>query len=303
MSAAGKAAKESVEIGGHDVALSNLGKELYPGFAKGEVVDYFRRVAPAMLPHLRDRPATRKRYPDGVDGKAFFEKNAPPHTPAWVRTVNLPTPGSSRGRASLDYVVVGDTATLVWCANLAALELHVPQWTVGPRGGVRDPDLMVFDLDPGPPATVMEARRVAVLLRELLAADGLTAFPKTSGKKGLHLYVPVEPTARTADYAKAAAERLAEEHGDLVLSRMERDLRGGKVFLDWSQNNPGKTTVAAYSLRAAPRPSVSAPLAWDELEAARDPSDLAFGPAEVLARIDRHGDLLEGLDGARARLP
>ncbi|RKS71835.1 bifunctional non-homologous end joining protein LigD [Actinomadura pelletieri DSM 43383] len=290
--------RTTVEVEGRQVSLSNLDKNLYPEFTKGEVIDYYARIAPVMLPHLKDRAATRIRWPDGVDGAKFFEKNAPSHTPDWVRTATIPTPGSSTGRDTLDFVVVDDLPTLVWCANLAALELHVPQWKVGPRGGVRNPDLVVFDLDPGEPATIVEACEVAHLLRDLLAEDGLESYPKTSGKKGLHLYVPIkEPTnaERTSEYAKTAARRLAEEHPRLVVAKMEKRLRKGRIFVDWSQNNPAKTTVAPYSLRAARRPSVSTPVTWDELESCADAADLVFTPAEILDRVDEHGDLLEPL--------
>ncbi|MGI5203803.1 non-homologous end-joining DNA ligase [Spirillospora sp. CA-108201] len=290
--------RTAVDVDGRQLSLSNLDKNLYPEFTKGEVIDYYARVAPVMLPHLRDRAATRIRWPDGVDGGKFFEKNAPSHTPDWVRTATIPTPGSSKGRDTLDFVVVDDLPTLVWCANLAALELHVPQWKVGPRGKVHTPDLVVFDLDPGPPATITEACRVAALLRDVLAEDGLDSYPKTSGKKGLHLYVPIEEpkeAGRTSEYARAAARRLAEENPDLVVAKMERRLRHGKIFVDWSQNNPAKTTVAPYSLRAADRPSVSTPITWDELESCEGAADLAFGPEDVLARVDEHGDLLEPL--------
>ncbi|MEV4253868.1 non-homologous end-joining DNA ligase [Spirillospora sp. NPDC049652] len=295
--------KQTVDVDGREVTLSNLHKELYPDFTKGEVIDYYAKIAPVLLPHLRDRPATRKRYPDGVGGGSFFEKNAPSHTPGWVRRVTVATPGSSRGRDSLDFVVVDDLPTLVWCANMAALELHIPQWKVGPRGGPHPPDLVVFDLDPGPPATILDARKVAVMLRDLLDADGLSCFPKTSGKKGLHLYVPVEETDRTSAYAKEAAQRLAADHPDLVVAKMGRDLRKGKIFVDWSQNSTAKTTVAPYSLRAAERPAVSTPLTWDELEAAGSAADLDFGPADVLARVERDGDLFEPLLGERRPLP
>jgi bifunctional non-homologous end joining protein LigD len=284
-------------VGGIELALSNLDKVLYPehGFTKGEVIDYYARIGEAILPHLEGRPATRKRYPDGVDAEAFFEKNAPSHTPKWVRTERLPTPGGSR--ASLDFVVVDDLPTLVWCANLAALELHIPQWRVGD-----DPDLMVFDLDPGPPASLDDARRVAVLLRDVLDEDGLAAYPKTSGKKGMHLYVPLQgdPDLRKdpSAYAKEVAGRLAKDHGDLVVSRMDKKLRKGKVFVDWSQNNRHKTTVAPYSLRAAPEPSVSTPVTWDEVESG---ADLRFSPDDVLERFDSDGDLLEPLLAARAK--
>ncbi|TYK49125.1 non-homologous end-joining DNA ligase [Actinomadura decatromicini] len=290
--------RTSVEVDGRRLSLSNLDKDMYPEFTKGEVIDYYARVAPVMLPHLKDRAATRIRWPDGIDGGKFFEKNAPSHTPDWVRTATIPTPGSSTGRDTLDFVVVDDLATLVWCANLAALELHVPQWKVGPRGKVHTPDLIVFDLDPGDPATIVEACEVARLLRDLLAEDGLESYPKTSGKKGLHLYVPVEEpkdAERTSEYAKAAAQRLAEEHPKLVVAKMEKRLRKGKIFVDWSQNNPAKTTVAPYSLRAARSPSVSTPITWAELDSCADAADLVFSPADVLDRVDEHGDLLEPL--------
>ncbi|MGH3374181.1 MAG: non-homologous end-joining DNA ligase, partial [Actinoallomurus sp.] len=255
-------ARTTVEVDGRRLTLSNLDKVLYPehGFTKGEVIDYYARVAPVLLPHLEGRPATRLRYPNGVGEQSFFEKNAPSHTPGWVRTVELPTPGGRS--ASIDFVIVDDLPTLVWTANLAALELHVPQWRTGPRGGVREPDLMVFDLDPGPPAGMREVREVAVLLRELLDGDGLASFPKTSGRKGMHLYVPIEETAgeRTSAYAKEAAQHLEAGRKDLVVSRMDKKLRRGKVFVDWSQNNRHKTTVAPYSLRAADEPYVSTPL-------------------------------------------
>jgi bifunctional non-homologous end joining protein LigD len=294
--------KTRVEVDGTRLTLSNLGKVLYPGhgFTKGEVIDYYARIAPALLPHLKDRPATRLRYPDGVDGQAFFEKNAPSHTPDWVRTACVPTPGGSR--ESLDFVVVDDLRTLVWTANLAALELHVPQWRVGPRGGVHEPDLMVFDLDPGAPAGMEEARAVALLLRGLLEDDGLTSFPKTSGRKGLHLYVPIVETSdeRTSAYAKEAAQRLEKDHRDLVVSRMEKRLRKGKVFVDWSQNNRHKTTVAPYSLRAATEPYVSTPVTWEEIEG---DDGLQFGPDDVRDRVERDGDLLAPLLELRQKLP
>lgn len=284
--------KVSVTVEDRELTLSNLDKNLYPEFAKGEVIDYYVKIAPVMLPHLEDRPATRIRYPDGVHGTKFFEKNAPGHTPEWIRKETIPTPGSASGRDHLDFVVVDDLPTLVWCANMAALELHIPQWKVGPRGGIHSPDLMVFDLDPGAPASVVEACQVAALLRELLAEDGLESYPKTSGKKGLHLYVPIKESDRTSEYAKDAAERLEGSNGDLVVSRMERRLRKGKVFVDWSQNNPAKTTVAPYSLRAGDSPTVSTPVTWEEVEACTSPSDLTFSPDEALARVDELGDLL-----------
>jgi len=273
-----------VRVDGRTLTLTNLDKPMYPDFTKGEVIDYYTRIAPVLLPHLRDRPLTRIRFPDGVGALRFFEKNAPRGTPEWVRTERIETPGGKQ--EALDFVVVDDLPTLVWCANLASLELHVPQWRIGT--GI---DLLVFDLDPGPPATFTEACVVGLLLRELLAADGLSAYPKSSGKKGLHLYAPVDGLDTSA-YAERAARRLEEEYGRLVTARMERKLRTGKVFVDWSQNSPSKTTVAPYSLRATERPSVATPLTWEEVEAGRA---VRFGPREVLERVREHGDLLSPL--------
>ena len=297
-----------VEVEGRRLALSNLGKVMYPddGVTKAEVIDYYRAIAPTLLPHVAHRPLTVKRYPDGVDGKSFFEKNAPSHTPDWVRTVRLPVPGSTMNREEIDFIVADTLPTMVWLGNQAALELHVPQWTVGPRGAVRGADLLVFDLDPGAPATVVDCARVALLLRDALAGDGLDAYPKSSGKKGMQLYVPIRPAApgRTSDYAKSLAERLTADHPDRIVARMDKRLRGGKVFIDWSQNNPAKTTVAPYSLRAADRPTVSAPLTWDEVDDAGRPADLRFTADEVRARVDEHGDLFAPLlAGSRPRLP
>lgn len=284
-----------VEVQGRRLRLSNLDKVLYPevGFTKAEVIDYYSRVAPVLLPRLRDRPVTVRRFPEGVDGPSFFEKNVPAHAPEWVRTVRLATPGSAKGAPYADFVVVQDLATLVWLANLAALELHVPQWTVGPRGARRSPDLLVFDLDPGAPATVVQCCRVALWVREALAADGIPAVAKTSGSKGLQVYAPVRVSRpeRTAEYARELARRLAAEHPEEVVWRMARAQRTGKVFIDWSQNNPAKTTVAAYSLRARSLPSVSTPVTWDEVAACSEPRDLLFVAEEVLARVSG-GDLM-----------
>jgi bifunctional non-homologous end joining protein LigD len=292
-----------VQVDGRVLRLSNVDKPLYPeGFTKGEVIDYYSRIAPVMLPHLAGRPATLKRYPNGVDGKFFFEKNAPSHRPDWTRTVRLPSPGSTKNRDEIDYLVIDDLPTLVWVANLAALELHTPQWRVGPRGGVRGVDQLVFDLDPGPPATIAECCEVATLLRAALDDDGLSAYPKTSGSKGMQLCVPITetPAGRTSDYARVLAERLAEEHGDLVVAQMSRSLRPGKVFVDWSQNNPAKTTICVYSLRARERPTVSTPLTWAEVERG---GSISFTASEVLDRVERDGDLLAGALKARRGLP
>jgi bifunctional non-homologous end joining protein LigD len=302
-----KSAKSAVEVEGRRLVLSNLDKVLYPetGFTKGEVIDYYARVADVVLPHLRDRPISFKRYPDGVAGQGFFAKNAPRGTPEWVRTVRLPVPGSSKDRETIDYVVIDDLPTLIWAANLAALELHVPQWTVGPRGAVRGANLLVLDLDPGAPATVVECARVAAMLREELAADGLSAYPKTSGSKGMQVYAPLVPVSsdRTSAYAHELAKRLEKAHPDLVVSRMAKDLRPGKVFVDWSQNSAAKTTVAPFSLRARPEQTVSTPVTWDEVEACGAPGDLRFRAEDVMERVEQHGDLFAPLLGKGAPLP
>lgn len=286
-----------VKVEDREIELSNLDKVLYPsvGFTKGEVIDYYVRVAEVLIPHLRDRPLTRIRYPDGVHRQMFFEKNAPGGTPAWVRRVTLPVPGSASGRATLDFVVVDDCPTLVWLANLAAIELHSPQWRVDDQDQPAPPDLLVADLDPGPPAGLTECCLVAVAARHRFAVDGLDAYPKTSGKKGMQLLCRL-PGGQSSDevsgYAKTVAEDLERALPDLVTARMTKRLRPGKVFFDWSQNAAAKTTVAPYSLRAADSPTVSAPFTWEEVEAG---AVRPLSPAEVLDRVERHGDLLAAL--------
>lgn len=300
-------ASTRVHVDGRVLTLSNLDKVLYPetGFTKGEVIDYYSRIAPVLLPRIASRPLTRKRWPDGVEGQPFFEKNVPRGTPDWVRTVTIASPGSTRESEEVEYVVADDLPTLVWLANLAALELHVPQWRVGPRGGVRRPDLLVVDLDPGPPADIVGCCEVALLLRDLFDADGLRAWAKTSGGKGMQLYVPLAETSgdATTAYAKELAEKLARDRPDLVVASMRKSLRPGKVFLDWSQNNPAKTTIAAYSLRGRSRPTVSTPLTWEEVETCENATDLVFGPDQVLDRVEEIGDLIADLDSVRQRLP
>ncbi|MGB8649054.1 MAG: non-homologous end-joining DNA ligase [Mycobacteriales bacterium] len=293
MSSSPASSKVVVDVEGRHVALTNLEKVLYPdGFTKGQVIDYYSRIAPVLLPHLADRAVTRKRYPNGVDGQVFFEKNAPRGTPDWVRTAVLPSPGSDKGRDTIEYVVIDDLATLVWTANLAALELHTHMWKVGRK----TPDLLVLDLDPGPPATVVECCEVALLLRDRLAEDGVEACPKTSGSKGLQLYARA-PVRDTSAYAKHLAETFARSHPELVVSRMAKAARPGKVLLDWSQNNPAKTTVTAYSLRAQPHPTVSTPVTWDEVATCRRPEDLVYTSDDVLERVAAHGDLFAPLLG------
>jgi bifunctional non-homologous end joining protein LigD len=297
--------KVSVEVDGHALQLSNLHKVLYPqaGFTKGAVIDYYSRIAPVLLPHLEARALTIKRYPNGVDEKFFFEKNAARGTPEWVRTVTLPVPGSTMNRDTIDFVVVEELATLVWLANLAALELHVPQWHLPPRARKPRTDIVVFDLDPGAPATIAECCEVAVLLRDVLAEDGVEPFAKTSGSKGMQVSAPiqVDDPDLPSRYAHSLAKRLEAEHPALVVSRMTKSLRGGKIFVDWSQNNPAKTTVAPYSLRARDEPTVSTPLTWDEVESG---GMLRFTSDEALARVDEYGDLFAGTldDELRTRI-
>jgi bifunctional non-homologous end joining protein LigD len=292
-----------VKVDKRQVELSNLDKVLYPeaGFTKGEVIDYYTRVSPVLLPHLRDRALTRIRYPNGVAAKGFFEKNAPGGTPDWVRTETLPAPGSTKDREMIDYIVADDLATLVWLANLAALELHTPQWKVDSDG----PDMLVVDLDPGPPAGIRECLTVALLMRDRLAADGIDAYPKTSGKKGMQLACPIageQPAEEVSGYARRVAQELERAEPKLIVSRMARQLRPGKVFIDWSQNNAAKTTVTPYSLRAQPTPTVSTPLTWDEVEAGEVVPVRLTAPV-VLERVEGYGDLLAGLCGPGPRVP
>ena len=293
-----------VQVDGRQLQLTNLGKVLYPqtGFTKGEVIDYYTRIAPVLLPHLADRALTVKRYPNGVEAPHFFEKNASRGTPDWVRTVTLPVPGSTMKRETIDYIVVEELATLVWLANLAALELHVPQWQVAPTSTTPRTDLLVFDLDPGAPASIVECCEAAVLVRDLLAEDGLTLTAKTSGSKGMQVSAPVsvDDPRQTSDYAHWVATQLEAAYPKLVVSRMTKSLRPGKIFVDWSQNNAAKTTVAPYSLRAREAPTVSTPVTWDEVAAG---VPLKFTAPEVLDRVEECGDLFAGtLDDAQ-RVP
>ncbi|MDQ2748225.1 MAG: non-homologous end-joining DNA ligase [Actinomycetota bacterium] len=299
------AEKVAVEVDGRHLTLSNLDKVLYPstGFTKGEVIDYYTRIAPLLLPHLADRALTVKRYPNGVDGQFFFEKNASRGTPEWVRTLTLPVPGSTKNRETIDFVVVEELAAVVWLANLAALELHVPQWRVPRRSRKPRTDLIVFDLDPGAPAGITECSTVALQLRELLTADGLSPMAKTSGSKGMQVSAPVsvEDPELPSRYAKVMAERLEAQQPELIVSRMTKALRPGKIFVDWSQNNPAKTTVAPYSLRAREEPTASTPVSWDEVASGQT---LRFTAPQVLERVEEHGDLFAPVldDGLRGRI-
>ncbi|MGX6604320.1 non-homologous end-joining DNA ligase [Micromonosporaceae bacterium Da 78-11] len=295
----------AVSIDGRDLELSNLDKLMYPaaGFTKGEVIDYYTRIAPVLLPHLAGRAVTRIRFPNGVDGVHFFEKNKPGGTPDWVRLATLPVPGSTKSRETIDFVVVDDLPTLVWLANLAALELHTPQWRIDAH-----PDLLVVDLDPGAPAALRECCAVAVLMRDRLAEDGIAAYPKTSGKKGMQLCCPISGT-QDAEFVSAYAKKVADELAAMVpgsiTSQMARKLRPGKIFIDWSQNSAAKTTVTPYSLRAQEQPTASTPLTWDEVEAIGTGAMPArqYSAGEVLERVERHGDLLADLLRPGSALP
>jgi bifunctional non-homologous end joining protein LigD len=313
--------KIAVQVDGRELSLSNLSKVLYPadGFTKAEVLDYYQRISAVLLPHVAGRPATLKRYPDGVDGQSFFAKHAPAGRPDWVRTQEIVTSGSrSRSRSPspshspgepVEYVVIDDLPTLIWAANLAALELHVPMWRFPSPGGAGadepapehgwQPDLLVFDLDPGAPATIVECCQVAQALRPVLADSGLDLLPKTSGGKGLQLYARITgremDAEQASELAKDVAERLERDLPRLVVSRMTKSLRPGKVLIDWSQNNGAKTTIAPYSLRAREHPTASTPVTWDEVAACQAPEDLFFTAPDVLARVATRGDLFAPL--------
>ncbi len=306
--------KIAVQVDGRPLALTNLAKVLYPadGFTKAEVLDYYQRISPVLLPHIAGRPMTLRRFPHGVADLSFFAKHAPAHRPDWLRTEEVVS-HSSRSRSpgeSVSYLVIDDLPSLIWAVNLAALELHVPMWRFADSGsgdsdaaaepyGSAEPDLLVFDLDPGAPATIVECCRVAEALRPALEAAGLQPLPKTSGGKGLQLYAPLQ--GRTAEQASELAlgfaQRFERELPRLVVSRMTKSARPGKVLIDWSQNNGSKTTIAPYSLRARDLPTVSTPVTWDEVAACRDPQDLTFTAPDVLARVETHGDLFAALIG------
>jgi len=285
-----------VEIDGHQLKLSNLDKVLYPatGFTKGEVIDYYARIAPVAVPHYLDRPMTLKRYPNGVDEKFFFEKNAPAHRPAWVETASIYSRHNNR---DINFTLVNSAATLVWTANQAAIELHP---SLSRKDKLDRPTMVVFDLDPGAPASIVECCEVGVHLRELFDHLGLQSFPKTSGSKGLQVYVPLnrpevtyeEAGTGTKPFALAVAQLLEKQMPKLVVSNMNKELRAGKVFIDWSQNDEHKTTSAVYSLRARERPTVSTPLTWDEVARGRDdPESIRFEAGDVLKRVADIGDL------------
>jgi bifunctional non-homologous end joining protein LigD len=294
-----------VEIEGKRLSLTNLDKVLYPadGFTKGLVIDYYARIAPVLLPHLAGRPLTLKRYPEGVDKPFFFEKNATKHRPDWVKTAPVWSEGNQR---QINYILANDLATLIWVANLAALELH-PSLSLAKN--IACPTMMVFDLDPGPPANIVQCAQVGIWLRDIFEHFGLHSFPKTSGSKGLQIYVPLNTAVSydaTKNFAHALARLLEHEHPELVVADMKKQLRTGKVLVDWSQNDEHKTTISIYSLRAREHPTVSTPVQWEEVERAlkkKNPSGLVFETGQVIERVEKMGDLFEAVLKLKQKLP
>jgi len=290
-----------VEVDGRTLRISNLSKVMYPstGTTKGEVLNYYAQVAPVLLPHLADRAVTRIRWPHGTGDMQFFEKNAPNGVPSWVRTVTVPSTGSRGGSGdTIVFPVIEALADLTYFANLASLELHVHQWTVGRNGRPRNPNRMVIDLDPGAPAGLQECCEVALLVRDKLVERGLTAAPVTSGSKGLHMYAALPGRLNAdevRDRAQEIARELTKEHPDLVLWKMTKSLRPGKVFLDWSQNTGAKTTISPYSLRGRDRPYVAAPRTWEEIEEGAEDGLGQLEADDVLARVEEHGDIFGDL--------
>jgi bifunctional non-homologous end joining protein LigD len=287
------------------IQVSNLDKVLYPkvGFTKGQVIDYYIRAAPVLLSHLRDRPLTMKRYPNGVEGEFFYEKNCPSHRPKWVKTAKVWSESNDR---MMNYCLVQDLPTLVWAANLADLELHT---SLSRKNNIERPSMMVFDLDPGATADIVQCCQVGLWLRDLLAGMKLKSFAKTSGSKGLQVYVPLNTAViydQTKDLSHALAQHLEAEHVGLVTSNMSKAVRKGKVFVDWSQNDEHKTTICVYSLRAREEPTVSTPVTWDEVENClkkKKAELLKFRSDQVLARVEKLGDLFELVEKLKQKLP
>ncbi len=296
-----------VDVQGRKLKLTNLDKILYPatGFTKGEVVDYYVRIAPVLLPHLIGRPLTMKRYPGGVgeDQEYFFEKNAPKFRPDWVKTAPVWSEGNNR---TVNYILANDLPTLVWIANLASIELH-PSLSLA--ADLETPTMIVFDLDPGPPANIVQCAQVGLWVREIFNHFGLQSFPKTSGSKGMQIYIPLHTRTsydQTKAFANAIARLLGQEHPELVVSDMKKAVRTNKVFVDWSQNDRHKTTISVYSLRAREHPTVSTPVTWDEVEQAlkkKDAQRLVFEAKDVLARVEKMGDLFEPVLKLKQKLP
>jgi DNA polymerase LigD, polymerase domain len=295
----------SLNVNGKIVPVSNLDKVFYPetGFTKGQVIDYYIRISPVLLPHLKDRPLTLKRYPDGVEGGFFYEKRCPSYRPEWIQTATV---WSDHHEEEINYCLANDLPSIVWAANLGDLELHT---FLAKQQDVERPTMVVFDLDPGPPANILQCAQVAQWLKDELDGLELQSFPKTSGSKGLQIYIPLNTPVTyevTKPFARTMAERLTREHPELVIAKMEKRLRAGKVFVDWSQNDSHKTTVCAYSLRAKERPTVSTPLEWEEVTTAlkkRDADRLTFVSDEVLKRVEQQSDLFEPVLKLKQKLP
>ena len=293
-----------VELEGRELKLTNLDKVMYPdaGFTKGQVLDYYTRIAPVLLPHVRCRPLSLKRYPEGVDGPKFWERRCPPFKPEWMPTATI---WSDRHARDVPYCVVDDLAALVWVANTASLELHT---SLGRAPDLATPTMVVFDLDPGPPATVVECAQVALLIRDALEGVGLRSFVKSSGNKGAQLYVPLNTPAtyeQTKGFARSLARLFARERSDLVVADMKKELRHDKVLIDWSQNDPRKSTVCVYSLRGKARPTVSQPLNWDEVEtiAGGDTTPALIEAPAALERVEQLGDLFAPVADLQQTLP
>ena len=297
--------KAELVVEDHKIQVSNLDKILYPqvGFTKGQVIDYHIRIAPVLVKHLKDRPLTMKRYTDGVEGKFFYEKNCPSHRPKWVQTAKVWSEGNQR---TMQYCLANDLPTLVWAANLANLELHT---SLSRKNKIERPTMMVFDLDPGAPADIVQCCQVGLWLRDLLGQMKLKSFAKTSGSKGLQIYVPLNTTVtydQTKNLSLVIAQYLEREHADLVTSNMSKAVRKGKVFVDWSQNDEHKTTICVYSLRAREEPTVSTPVAWNEVENClkkKNADLLRFRSDQVLARVEKRGDLFEPVEELKQKLP
>src|SRR5947208_3403262 len=297
--------KAQLIVEGKKLAVSNLNKVLYPkaGFTKGQVIDYYIRIAPVLLPHLKDRPLTMKRYPNGVDQPFFYEKNCPSHRPSWVKTAKVWSEGNQR---DMHYCLAQDLPTLVWAANLADIELHT---SLARKKDVARPTMMVFDLDPGAPADVVQCCQVGLWLRGLLSDMKLKSFAKTSGSKGLQVYVPLNTAAtfdQTKDLSRGLAQHLEGQHPGLVTSNMSKALRKGKIFVDWSQNDEHKTTVCVYSLRAKEEPTVSTPVTWEEITNClkKKKTDLLkFRSDKTLSRVEKMGDLFAPIEELKQKLP
>ena len=294
-----------VDVEGRKLKLTNLEKVLYPatGFTKGQVVDYCVRIAPVLVPHLVGRPLTMKRYPEGVDHQYFFEKNAPMHKPDWVKTAPV---WSESNHRTIHFILANDLPTVVWIANLASIELH-PSLSLA--ANIETPTMIVFDLDPGPPADIIQCAQVGLWVRGIFEHFGLQSFPKTSGSKGMQIYVPLNTKTsydETKSFANAVARLLEHDHPELVVSDMKKAVRTNKVFVDWSQNDQHKTTISVYSLRARERPTVSTPLKWEEVENAlkkKDAALLVFEAKDVLARVEKMGDLFAPVQTLKQKLP